>query len=116
MIPLAHPHLHFVSQLTDETFTFVVNSEEIFDCVEVHDFSGKVNEIVSATSGIGLLFGNADSIKFIGNNIEAAEIPKIMQFAVDSVKMLKFENCGIDTIRPFIEAKQTFNALQELSV
>lgn len=72
--------------------------------------------MVSPTNGTGFLFGNTDNIKFTGNNIEPDEIPKMMQFAVDSLKMLEFKNCGIDTLRPFIQANQTFNALQELSV
>lgn len=82
----------------------------------MHDFSGIGNEVVSETSGTGFLFGNIESIKFTGNNIEPEEIPKMMQFAVDSVKMLEFKNCNIDTLRLFTQARQTFNDVQMLSV
>lgn len=116
IIPYAWPNLRFVCQLTDDNFQFAVDSEEKITCLDIHDFTGKGNEKVSPTSGTGLLFGNAGSIKFTGNNIQPGEIPKMMQFAVDSVKMLEIKDCGIDTLRLFIEAKQTFNAVQEFAV
>lgn len=116
LVPYIRPNLHFVCHITDDTFKYAVNSEEEFVRLEVHDFSGKGNEVVSSTNGTGLLFGNAEYIIFTGNNIEPGEIPKMMQFAVDSVETLEFQNCEIDTLRPFIDAKQSFHALKKLSV
>ncbi len=110
------PKIQFACHLTDETQKFAVQSEEIISCLDIHDFSGKKNEVISSTSGIGLLFGSAERIQFTSKAIPADEIPKMMRFAVDSVKKLAFQDCRINTLRPFLETKQSFSYLRELSV
>ncbi len=119
LVIFAHPRIHLVVPISDNTLDTISNLTETEVSLHVHDFTGKGNEnkVVTATEGNGLLFGLAERIKFTGDNVEPAEIQKLMPFAIGTVRVLSFENLGNDIImRPFLESTSTFSALRKLEV
>jgi len=108
--------LSFTCHLTDLTTLAVINSNELFSCIKIHDFDGVNNKIVSATRGTGRFFRHAESVHLIGVNINAAEVEKMMQYAVGSVSELLFEYCHSSVLWAVLDLPRPYQYLQKLTV
>ncbi len=112
-----HPKFHFVVPLTDKSMATIDKLTETQVSIHVHNFTGKGNKMVSGMEGAGFLFVQAEKIKFEGDNVEPAEILKLMPYAFETVRVLSFVNLGSDVIiRPFLGMTATFRVLRKLEV
>ncbi|ODN00491.1 hypothetical protein Ocin01_06190 [Orchesella cincta] len=109
-------NISFTCHLTDITTTAVINSNESFSCIKIHDFEGRDNKIVSATRGTGRILGCAESIHLIGSNINATEIGKMMQYAVRSVNELLFHHCHRSVLQSVFDLHKPFESLRKLTM
>ncbi len=107
---------HLVCPISDSTLSRAVKSKEVLKSLNVRNFTGNGNKVVSATRGTGRLFGCADRIQFTGTNINPAKSLKMMSYAFNTVKELIFKRCGHAIIRPLLQSKQFFHSLNQLTV
>ncbi|CAL8123942.1 unnamed protein product [Orchesella dallaii] len=89
----ASAKLSFTCKLTDKTLKTVVNSNEKIDYVQISEFDGKGNKVVSSTRGTGRVFRKAQAIHLNGNKINKEELSKMMRYANGAVKNLELNNC-----------------------
>lgn len=119
LVVVSHPGIHIVVPITDKTVATISNLTETQVSLYIRRFTekGNRNEVVSATKGTGLLFANAERIKFRDDKISPVEIQKRLPYAIDTVTSLSFVYLGDDIImRPFLDMTATFSALRQLEV
>lgn len=103
---------------TDETFRTAEALTQDGVGIHIHDITKNMNDpkyIENAED----LFGKTETMKFSGNNIEPAEVTKILHCALDRVKTLSFQGTKgdkPDCISPLLEMNVKFNAIVKLTV
>ncbi len=104
----------FTCHISDESYPFVANATEMFSTVKIFDLSQKEKNVVSSTRGVGRIISNAQKLAFIGDNINASEVKKMLRYCVN-IEELLFQRCTVPILMTTLGLSSSQHYYQNLS-